>query len=141
MPDLLISLALGGVMFCAVKWLIFRKPFPYPLSVAKQYRLGKALTKLSDVMEAIERTQQTNHIGMRGSVQGLPTCYRAKAENDFNNSMAVLIDFDPEVITYVALGQIRTSVSLGRQSRASAQSRMLDVLNREGLAIPADLVR
>jgi len=29
MADLLMYLVLGGVAFFVVKWLIFRKPFPY----------------------------------------------------------------------------------------------------------------
>ncbi|WP_339822478.1 hypothetical protein [uncultured Parasphingorhabdus sp.] len=135
MADFMISLALGGLLFWLVRWLIFRKPFPYPLSIAEQRSLGKILTKLSDGFEAIERTRDTQYIGMRGSIDGLP----AKTIADLEASVLALGEFSPEVVTYVTLGHMRTSTTLGREIRAQAQSRLLEMLNREGLAVPAEV--
>lgn len=139
MADLMISLALGGLLFWFVKWLVLREPFRYPLSIVQRYRLGKTLTKLSNVLEAVEQTRYSQSIGMRGSIEGLPVSQQAQAVDDLYSSMAELGAFDPEVVTYVTLGHIRVSLSLDRQTRAEAQARMLDLLNDEGLAVPASM--
>ena len=139
MPDFLISLALGGIVFLIVKWLIFRKPFPYPLSIAEQHSLGKILTTLSNAFEAVEQTRETQPIGVRASVEGLPSSQQAAFMADLEASAQSLARFSPEVVTYVALGHMRTSMSLGRPIRAHAQSRMLHALQGEGLAASSDI--
>lgn len=139
MPDFLILLGLGGLVFLIVKWLIFKKPFPYPLSAAEQHNLGRILTKLSDAFEAVEQTRHTQTKEVRGNVEGRPVTERAAFMADLEASAQSLARFNPEVVTFVALGHIRTSMSLGRPKRAQAQSEMLDALQSGGLAAPSHM--
>ena len=137
MPDFLILLGLGGVVFLIVKWLTFRKPFPYSLSIAEQHNLGNILTKLSDAFEAVEQNRHAQSKAARGKVVGRPVTERVAFMADLEASAQSLARFNPEVVTYVALGHIRTSMSLGRPKRAQAQSEMLDALQSGGLAAPS----
>ena len=139
MPDFLILLRLGGVVFLIVKWLIFRKPFPYPLSVAEQHNLGRILTKLSDAFEAVEQTRHTQPKEVRGNVEGRPITALAAFMAELEANAQSLAMFSPEVVTYVALGHIRTSMSLGRPTRAQAQSEMLNALQYGGFAAPSHM--
>ncbi len=139
MLEILIILALGGVGFLTIKWLIFRKPFPYPLSIAEQHSLGKTLTKLSDAFEAVEQTRRLHHTGIGDLIECLPISQQASFIADLETSAQSLGRFDPEVVTYVALGHIKTSMSLGRVIRAQAQSQMLHALQTDGLAVSANV--
>lgn len=139
MPDFLILLGLGGVVFLIVKWLIYRKPFPYPLSVAEQHNLGCILTKLSDAFEAVEQTRHTQLKGVCGNVEGRPNTALAAFMAELEANAQSLATFSPEVVTYVALGHIRTSMSSGRPTRAQAQSEMLNALQYGGLAAPSHM--
>src|SRR5690554_2321808 len=98
MADLLMYLVLGGVVFFAVKWIIFRKPFPYPLSIAEQHKLGKVLTNLSNAFEAIERTRHTQQFDIRGIIGGLPVSQQSRIMADITDveaNVLALAEFSP----------------------------------------------
>lgn len=137
MLDVVISLATGGAIFLGLRWLIYRKRFPYKISPADQLRLGSTITSLSDVMLAIEKAGPTSATDYAVGIDRLPLGDQPKATVDFENGLAHLTTFDPEIVTYVLLGSIRTSMGFGHQPRAIAQSKLLDRLVTYGIAIPS----
>jgi hypothetical protein len=131
----LVLIAVAGLAFIWLfRFFLVGRGLPYAMSRVEQIQLGGSLTRLSNLFEALEREHA---ISMQLELPDL-TRLDVSQLSRLEASLAQIDKYNPEIVTYVLLGHMRTSMSLGNQPRAMGQSVLLEHLKGLGLAIPAE---
>lgn len=105
------------------------------MNIFRQLRLGSALTALTNYVEEIELSRAVSPIGAGGGIDSLPEPRRTRVIQEFERKKTVLSDYPRHAITRELLKNIKVSIQLERPLRLKAQSRLLDMLIDDGVAL------
>jgi len=108
------------------------------LNIFRAIALGNALTKLTNMHEAILRTRQTMFVGAGGSFDSLPRAMQEELVRKVPKWLATLDRNPRHVVTRELLKNARISQQFGRPLREEAQYKLLEWLIEQGHAIDLD---
>lgn len=103
----------------------------------RQIVLGNNLTKLTNIVEEMERRGASLPIGADRSARW-PAEELKLVEAEFERRVEALSKTPRHLVTEALAKNLVLAVQMGRQARAKAVSRLLDILVSVGAAIPMD---
>lgn len=104
------------------------------MGIVSDFLLGNALTKLTNVFEAVRAARETAFIG-GGGIESLPSAYQSKIERKWPAWQAALQKHPRHVVTRELLRSMLMAQKVGRIERFNAQCELLDMLVQEGIAL------
>jgi len=123
-----IILVLGLGLF---GYVIVRRPL-------RQFRMGQHLTRMTNVIEAMERTRNTMPIGAGGGIDSLPADAQRRADAIFEQGLAHLRSYPRHEVTRELVKNARLADAMGRSMRVLAINRLIESLSQSGIALGLD---
>jgi hypothetical protein len=108
------------------------------MNIFKAIAMGNALTKLTNVWEAIGYTRETMLIGAGGGFDSLPRAMQEELAPKIPKWLATLGKHPRHIVTQELLKNARISDHLGRHAREVAQYELLQWLIEQGIAMDLD---
>lgn len=111
--------------------ILFRGPI-------RRFRLGRHLTRMTNIFEAIERTRGTMFIGAGGGIDSLPLAAQRRAETVFEKGLKYLQSYPRHEVTRELAKNARLADAMGRSARVLAINRLIESLSQSGVALGLD---
>jgi hypothetical protein len=116
---------------CALGYFLFRGP-------AKQLKMGRHLTRMTNVFEEIERTRHTMYIGAGGGVDSLPPGRQRQANMVFEQGVSYLKTYPRHEVTRELVKNAVLAERMGKPFRVIAIGRLVEALTDMGVALEMD---
>ena len=104
----------------------------------KQIKMGLHLTEMTNILEEVERTRYTMHIGAGGGIDSLPLARQRQAEVIFEQGVAYLKSYPRHEVTRELVKNSILAERMGRPIRAVAIQRLIEALTRMDVALEMD---
>lgn len=107
------------------------------MNFMRQIALGKRLTKLTNLVEQVVLRDSSLPIGCCGA-DGLSDEGRSAISEELESMAPAFAKLPRHKVTLALAQNMRLSMKMGRQDRAMAQSRLLEMLVAKGSALSMD---
>jgi hypothetical protein len=105
---------------------------------AKQIKMGRHLTRMTNIFEEIERTRHTMLIGAGGGIDSLPPARQRQADLIFEQGIAHLKSYPRHEVTRELVKNALLAERMGRPLRMAAIHRLIEALVRMEVALDVD---
>jgi hypothetical protein len=102
---------------------------------AKQIKMGRHLSQMTNICEEIERTRHTMNIGAGGGIDSLPPAKQWQAEVIFKQGIAYLGTYPRHEVTRELTKNALLAEQMGRPLRVGAIHRLIQALVYAGIAL------
>ena len=104
----------------------------------RQFRLGQHLTRMTNVIEAMESTRHAMPIGAGGGIDSRPVNAQRKADAIFEKGLAYLQNYPRHEVTRELVKNAQLADAMGRSTRVIAINRLIESLSQSGIALGLD---
>ncbi len=104
----------------------------------RQFRMGQHLTRMTNIIEAMERTRHAMPIGAGGGIDSLPVDAQRRADAVFDKGLGFLRSYPRHEVTRELVKNARLADAMGRSTRVLAINRLIESLSQSGVALGLD---